>query len=182
MKYCLVIICLFFLACKNNTGSGETIVKSTEEATTADQLRSEVTLPFEVYDYDGLEPLINRSDDKLHVVNFWATWCAPCIKELPYFEELQENYKAQNVELLLVRLDFPRQYQSKLVPFLEKRQIKSEVVALDDVDMNRWIPKIDSTWSGAIPATIIYSKTKRKFYEQSFTYEELEHELQQFLN
>ncbi|WP_296377974.1 TlpA disulfide reductase family protein [Winogradskyella sp.] len=135
----------------------------------------------EVYDYDGLKPLINVTDNKIHVVNFWATWCAPCVKELPYFEKLNEEYKDKDVELLLVSLDFPRQYETKLKPFLKEKQLKSKVVCLDDVDQNRWIPAIDTKWSGALPATIIYKGNKRQFYEKSFTYEELEKEVQQFL-
>ncbi|WP_375236019.1 TlpA family protein disulfide reductase [Winogradskyella sp.] len=134
-----------------------------------------------VYNYDGLAPLINKTDDKVHVVNFWATWCAPCVKELPYFEKINKEYKANGVELLLVSLDFPRKYETKLKPFLKEKQLKSKVVCLNDVDQNRWIPEIDTTWSGAIPATIIYKGGKRKFYEKSFTYEELEKEVQQFL-
>ena len=134
-----------------------------------------------VYNYDGIAPLINKTDDKVHVVNFWATWCAPCVKELPYFEKINKEYKANGVELLLVSLDFPRKYETKLKPFLKEKQLKSNVVCLNDVDQNRWIPEIDTTWSGAIPATIIYKGGKRKFYEKSFTYEELEKEVQQFL-
>lgn len=143
---------------------------------------SEFTSELEIYDYDGLEPLINKSDNKIHVVNFWATWCAPCVKELPYFEKLNEEYSDKNAEMLLVSLDFPRQYDKKLKPFLKKNQLKSKVVCLDDVDQNRWIPAIDSSWSGAIPATIIYKGDKRKFFEKSFTYEELENELNEFIN
>lgn len=135
-----------------------------------------------VVDYDGLKPHLFKEDDKLHVVNFWATWCAPCVKELPYFEELHETYKDENIDVLLVSLDFPNKYESKLLPFIEKYQLKSEVIALDDTNQNRWIPAIDKNWSGAIPATIIYKGTKRKFYEKSFTEEELKTEIEQFLN
>lgn len=139
-------------------------------------------IKLDIYDYDGLAPLINKSDNKIHVVNFWATWCAPCVKELPYFEKLNAKYSDKNIDMLLVSLDFPRQYDKKLKPFLKKNQLKSKVVCLDDVDQNRWIPAIDSSWSGAIPATIIYKGDKRKFFEKSFTYEELENELKQFIN
>ena len=115
-------------------------------------------------------------------MNFWATWCGPCVKELPYFEDMNKKYKADNVEVLLVSLDFPNKYESQLKPFIKKYDLKSKVVAFDDTNQNRWIPAINNDWSGALPATIIYNKSKRKFYEQSFTKEELEKEIQQFLN
>ncbi|MUU79701.1 TlpA family protein disulfide reductase [Winogradskyella endarachnes] len=135
----------------------------------------------EVYDYDGLEPLINQKDDKVHVVNFWATWCGPCIKELPYFEALNEKYRHEDVDVLLVSLDFPSKYETALKPYIKKHKLKSRVVALNDNDQNRWIPAIDESWSGALPATIIYKGDKRMFYEKSFTQEELEKEVKQFL-
>lgn len=180
MKYVLTLLSILVLSCKSDQNQPE--LEPQESETSKEIVVSKVILPFKVYDYDGLAPLIRKEDDKIHVVNFWATWCAPCIKELPYFEQLQANYADKNVELLLVSLDFPRQYESKLVPFLEKHQLKSRVVALDDVDQNRWIPAIDSSWSGAIPATIIYKGDQRRFYERSFNYDELETEIKQFLN
>ncbi len=135
----------------------------------------------EVYDYIGLEPLLNKSDDKTYVVNFWATWCAPCIKELPYFERINRDYSEKNVEVLLISLDFPRQYEKKLKPYIKDNNLKSRVVALNDPDMNNWIPKVDDNWTGSIPATIIYNKNNRQFYEKSFTYEELVTEVRKFI-
>lgn len=135
----------------------------------------------EVYDFDGIEQYLKQSDDKVYVVNFWATWCAPCVKELPYFEQIQQDFK-ENVEVVLISLDFPSQYESKLIPFLEKKQLTSKVIVLDDVDMNSWIPKINSEWDGAIPVTLIYNKDQRQFYPQSFTYDELSSEVRKFMN
>jgi hypothetical protein len=76
-----------------------------------------------------------------------------------------------------VSLDFPHLYDSKLKPFISDNNIKSKVIALDDVDMNAWIPQINKNWSGSIPATIIYKNDDSKFFEQSFTYEGLENEI-----
>lgn len=131
--------------------------------------------------YQELKPLLEKNDDKIYIVNFWATWCAPCVKELPYFEKINQEYAAQNVEVLLVSLDFPKQVEKKLIPFINKKKLRSDIVFLNDVNEDYWIKAIDETWSGAIPATIIYNKTHRKFYEQSFDYETLENELQTFL-
>ncbi|KAF2519108.1 TlpA family protein disulfide reductase [Flavobacterium salilacus subsp. salilacus] len=129
------------------------------------------------YEYEGLQYFLNRDNDTTYVINFWATWCVPCIEELPYFEKLNTKYKEDKVKVLLVSLDMRKMIESKLMPFLKEKQLKSDVIVMTDPDANSWIPKIDSTWSGAIPATIIYNKEKRKFYEQSFTYDGLETEL-----
>jgi thiol-disulfide isomerase/thioredoxin len=176
MKVKMTLLALLFLACKNET-SESVMVKSED---TVKEMSSEYPT-LEVYDFEGLKPLLNRNDNKIYVVNFWATWCAPCVKELPYFEALNKTYKDKNVEVLLVSLDFPRHYEKKLKPFIKKNKLESKVVALDDTDSNTWIPAIDKDWSGAIPATIIYNSKERKFYERSFNYQELETELKQFL-
>ena len=174
------MLCLFFLvSCKNDKNrDGVSNETATVEAIDVSDIK------LEIYDFDGLEKFLNLKDDKVHVVNFWATWCAPCVKELPHFEALQENYKskdAKDVEVFLVSLDFPKQYEKKLKPFIVKHKLQSRVLVLDDVDMNSWIPKIDENWDGAIPVTIIYNKDKRQFYNQTFTYDQLEKEVKQFL-
>ena len=133
----------------------------------------------EVLNLSELEPLLKNADaEKTYVINFWATWCAPCIKELPYFQELHESQ--EDIEVILVSLDFPDKLESQLIPFIEKNKITPQVILLDDPDENTWIPAVDSTWSGALPATIIYNKNKRSFYEQSFTKEGLMSEVEKF--
>jgi len=128
-------------------------------------------------DYQQLKPLLYQNSESIQVVNFWATWCAPCIKELPYFEELN---KLENVEVLLVSLDFPKHKEKRLIPFVEKHKLQSRVVHLDDEDENYWINEISTTWSGALPATLIYTKNRRGFYEQSFTKNELFNEVKSY--
>ena len=173
MKYIMALFIIVVLSCKND---GKTKLALDVESS------KELTDELEVYDFAGLEKFLNIEDNKTHVVNFWATWCAPCVKEMPYFEKLNANYKDKNVEVLLVSLDFPFQYDKKLKPYIKENKLQSKVVALDDPDMNSWMSKVDEEWSGAIPITIIYNKNKRQFYERSFTYKELEDELKQFLN
>ena len=109
----------------------------------------------EVVDFEGLYNKIDLSDDKTYVLNFWATWCAPCVKELPYFEEVNKEFKDKNTEVILVSLDFPSQIESKLKPYLKKNKIKSKVILLDDSKMNTWVPKVSEQWDGGIPATLI---------------------------
>ncbi|WP_147678921.1 TlpA family protein disulfide reductase [Algibacter pacificus] len=175
-RYVFIIALLLVLGCKEKKNVPELGIKDSYKKIDASAVK------LEIYNFDGLKTFLNKEDNKIHVINFWATWCAPCIKELPYFEKINTEYKSENVEVLLVSLDFPHLYDSKLKPFILEEKLKSKVVALDDVDSNTWIPKVDESWSGALPATMIYKNDKRKFFEKSFTYEELEHELKQFLN
>lgn len=126
-----------------------------------------------VYDnYTALEKAVLSDANTTYVVNFWATWCAPCVKELPHFEQL--NSENKNVKVVLVSLDFKNQYEAKLLPFLKNREIKSEVVLLTDKDYNTWLPAVDKDWSGSIPATLIIKNGKKVFVEKMFSsYEEL---------
>ncbi len=178
MKFKAVfILLLVFVSCNTKNKKLEIATKNSVV-----EKQTETNLDLEVYDFAGFEKFLNKNNDKIHVINFWATWCAPCVKELPYFEKLNSEYTNKNVEVLLVSLDFPHLYESKLKPFIKEKKLKSKVIVLDDVDMNTWIPKVDEAWSGSLPATVIYKNNKRKFFEQSFTFQELETEVNQFLN
>ena len=178
MKNLLIAFLLCFMACKQAEESKAVAVS--ESATVEENSAADIKL--EIHDYNGLEKYLHFKDDKTYVVNFWATWCAPCVKELPHFEALNKNYADKNVEVMLVSLDFPHQYDKKLKPFIKENDLQSKILVLDDTDMNTWIPKVNENWDGAIPVTIIYNKDTRKFYDKTFTYEELETELKQFLN
>lgn len=177
MKNIYILLFALFVVVSCQTEKKEKVDVAAEKKSKETVRKSEIA----TYNYESLKPLLEKNDDKTYVVNFWATWCAPCVKELPAFEKLQADYKAQNVEVLLVSLDFPTQVQSHLIPFIKDKKLKSKVVLLDDPDQNTWIPKINEKWSGAIPATLIYNKDKRSFYEQSFHFEQLEQEVHKFL-
>ncbi|MFT4534422.1 MAG: thiol-disulfide isomerase/thioredoxin [Saprospiraceae bacterium] len=123
---------------------------------------------YEKYDEMESELLTNLSPDTTYVINFWATWCRPCIKELPYFEELNALYEGQAFKQILVSLDDPKKLESKVIPFLKKNKIESNVVLLADGKANSWIDKVESSWSGAIPITLILRGNEKNFYEKEF--------------
>jgi len=133
----------------------------------------------EIIKFNGLEEIMTRKTDKVEVINFWATWCAPCIKELPYFEELNVS-QGDNYQVTLVSLDFADEFEKKVKSFVEKRGLQSDIVLLDEIDYNAWIDKVDPSWSGAIPATLIidHNSGKRKFVEKELE----EGELQELIN
>lgn len=177
MKYFLFILIALLFACNGEKNKIEPMKHET-----AVNLTQTGDVKLDIFDFNGLEKYLHFQDDKTYVVNFWATWCAPCIKELPYFETLNKNYKDQDVEVMLVSLDFPRQYEKRLKPFIKENNLQSKILVLDDPDMNTWIPKVNENWDGAIPVTLIYNKNMRQFYAQTFTYDELETELKRFIN
>lgn len=131
--------------------------------------------------FDDFEKAIVKNNDKIYVVNFWATWCAPCIKELPHFEKLHQQNK--NVTVILVSLDSKKDIQKKLVPFIKRKKLSAQVVSLIDKDYNTWLPKIDQNWSGSIPATLIFSGNQKLFAEREFdNFTELNDYVNTFIN
>jgi thiol-disulfide isomerase/thioredoxin len=126
---------------------------------------------FEIIDFARFESMTVEKSEKLRIYNFWATWCAPCIKEMPYFEQIQEEDK--DVELVFISMDDGRRPE-RVTNFIEKRNIKSPVYLLNDVDYNNWIDKVSENWSGAIPGTLfIKPDGVKSFFEGEVTYEEL---------
>ena len=113
-----------------------------------------------VLKFDDLEERISRSNDTLYIVNFWATWCAPCVQELPLFESARKKYANQKVKVLLVSMDARKTLTTKVVPFVQKRKIGSQVVLLDEPDLNTWIDKLVPEWSGALPMTLVLNKQR----------------------
>lgn len=114
------------------------------------------------------------------VVNFWASWCSPCIKEIPWFEKAVAEYGDKGVKLVLVSLDFADDYKKKaLHQFVRKNKYTSQVIWLDETDGDRFCPPIDSAWGGAIPATLMVNNKKsyRQFYEFQIKEERFKMEL-----
>ena len=113
-----------------------------------------------------LEKILSSGEDKLLVINFWATWCPPCVKELPHFQKVAKEYNKDKVSFLLVSLDFPSQIDSHLKPFLKKNKVALDVVLMMDTDQNEWIDKVDPSWQGNIPVTLMLNNPRkiRKFH------------------
>ena len=86
---------------------------------------------------------------------------------------MNNNFSKQKVKVYLVSLDFPNKYEELLLPYIEKNNIKSQVIHLTDTDANKWIDKVSPLWSGSIPATLIYKGNSAEFYETMLNYEEL---------
>jgi thiol-disulfide isomerase/thioredoxin len=122
----------------------------------------------EVVKFSFIESLLKNKSDTTFVINFWASWCKPCVKELPAFEELNLKNENKNIKVILISLNFKSELETKL-----------KIVLLDEPDYNSWINKVNENWGGAIPATLIinYKNNVKQFYEKEFTFEELENKL-----
>ncbi|WP_139377401.1 TlpA disulfide reductase family protein [Daejeonella lutea] len=122
-----------------------------------------------------LDQRIKQGRDTTYIVNFWATWCAPCLKELPYFEKLGANLKNKKVKIFLVSADTKSKLEKAVIPLAKRLKLKNEVFLLNEKSQQVYIDRVDKSWSGALPATLFINKAKRKreFYEKEFTYAEL---------
>ncbi|MEO7174523.1 MAG: TlpA disulfide reductase family protein [Saprospiraceae bacterium] len=135
-----------------------------------------------IANFDGLRPLLEKKNDTIYVINFWATWCKPCVEELPFFEQLAQTKFDTPVRIILVSLDFKSQLKAKLIPFVKAHPQLPEVILLSDPDSNKWIPEVDKDWGGAIPVTLVYQGSKRKFKDDAFeNFDDLMQFLQSFL-
>jgi thiol-disulfide isomerase/thioredoxin len=135
------------------------VLKKQAEVITLEQLRAKTIQP---------------NNDTLYVVNFWATWCKPCVGELPGFEAAGKKFADKAVKIELVSLDFISDKES-VNQFIQEKNIQSNVYLLQAGDPNIWIDKIDTTWSGAIPATVLYKNGKKVyFHEGDFTQQVLD--------
>lgn len=114
-----------------------------------------------VLTFKQLQKKLKKEKSEILVVNFWATWCKPCVEELPDFEKFQAEYKDKNVKVLLVSLDFATDLETNVKPFLKTKGFKTEVCLLNETDPNTWIDKIEPKWSGAMPATLVYKNHQK---------------------
>jgi thiol-disulfide isomerase/thioredoxin len=129
------------------------------------------TPPLEIISFETFEQMTKKPSDKIRIYNFWATWCAPCVKEMPAFEKVSSE--DSRVELLFISLDDGRRPE-RVSTFIEKRGVQSPVYLLNDVDFNSWINKVSQKWSGAIPATLFVKPNgERLFHEGELDESEL---------
>ena len=131
-----------------------------------------------VVKFEKLDSILKAKSNDILIVNFWATWCGPCVKELPLFEALHAK-RDPSLRVVLVNLDYADQVD-KVNSFISRKKIKSPVLLLDEIDYNSWIDKVDTSWEGAIPATLILNtKTgQRKFIGREMADGDLETHIQ----
>lgn len=122
-----------------------------------------------VEDFKEINSEFELGEKPYKLINFWATWCGPCVKELPYIEALHDSPYQDSLDILMISLDFEKQIDSKYIPFLEKNDLRSRQILLLDINYNDWIDDVCEDWSGSIPFTVILRKNKESiFIEDEF--------------
>ena len=119
-----------------------------------------------------LENRFKQGKDTTYVVNFWATWCKPCVNELPEFEKFKTTIKGRPIKVILVSADLKAKLLTGVQPFVKAHQLTGEIYLLNELP-NTYQEKISQDWSGALPATLIIKAGKKKFHEETYTYQEL---------
>jgi thiol-disulfide isomerase/thioredoxin len=154
-----------FMALLSFNSNGQNTRKKMSGALSISHVDHKVT----VVNFDKLESIIKKKDNKLYVVNFWATWCRPCVMELPEFMAVNKIYRDKpDFKMILVSLDIASQVELVVQPFIAKNKIDADVYLLDDNKrMNQWIPAVDKNWSGSIPATVFYRNGIKLDFKES---------------
>lgn len=123
-----------------------------------------------VMNFQRFEPVLRQKNDTLYMISFWATWCVPCVEEMPDILRFASDMKNRKFRLVLVSLDNPDHLESRVIPFINRFGIKEKIILLDDPDANSWIEKVHPEWMGSIPGTLFYSGSFRQFHSAKVDY------------
>ncbi|WP_292008757.1 TlpA disulfide reductase family protein [Chryseobacterium sp.] len=133
--------------------------------------------------YEALEKRIQEEKNKFLVVNFWSTTCAPCVKELPHFMEINNKY-ADNPKFKMILVSLDRLVdKERVIKFINTKNLTAEIILLDDIKrMNTWIPRFEKDWDGNIPVTLFYNNGEKVFFNNGeMSREELETTIEKYM-
>lgn len=131
----------------------------------------------------ALTNLISENNGNVFVVNVWATWCVPCVEEMPALVKLTDSYESENVKVIGISIDYPEEIQSKILPFIKKHKINFPIYVNDFKNDEALINFLNKEWSGAIPATFIYDKTgiQKEFLLGKHSFEDFKSAVEKYL-
>lgn len=103
---------------------------------------------------DELKALRRNTGDKILLIDFWATWCGPCVQEFPEFEKMYRMYGHRKFGLVTVSAQFPDEKKGVL-PFLEREHATSRNLLFGDNDTYAMMAAFDPKWNGGLPYTVL---------------------------
>lgn len=138
--------------------------------------QSQVIAKWKITDF---EKYVSTAKENVLVINFWATFCKPCVAEIPNFISTVKKHSADSVKLMLVSLDLKSEYPKKIMAFASKRKFKTNIAWLNETDADYFCPKVDAKWSGSIPSTLFINKQTgyHAFFEEELSAKEFEKQL-----
>jgi len=110
--------------------------------------------------YKELDQRISKASDSIRVYNIWASWCRPCIMELPHFKEAQKQLQDQPVKFYFITMDVPDKIE-KAKDILKQKGFEGSHFLLNE-STNYWIEQMDPNWAGDIPYTVLVKRDGKK--------------------
>jgi len=108
----------------------------------------------------------DAANGKVLVINFWATWCGPCVAEFPEFVALDRKYRNKGVKIVGITADEPADVKPKVIPFIKKKRVKFDILLQDTDDPQQMMDLINKDWPGVLPATFVYDKQGNLAYSR----------------
>jgi thiol-disulfide isomerase/thioredoxin len=115
----------------------------------------------QLIDEAGFQRLLASSKGKVLVVNFWATWCAPCRKEMPELVALTSRYRSRGLQFVTIAID-EESDAAKAAEFVAKTKVPQPAYIKRFQNDEKFISMVDSRWSGGLPFTVVYDRAGKK--------------------
>lgn len=177
----LSIIGTIFLtfSCKEKSHAHKSQTDSLSSPASHQNAPKKEALPVTKSDFEKIEKLANLSSDTVYVTNYWATWCPPCVQEIPDFVELQQEYKNKTVKFTFVSVDDANNLESEVIPFVKKNKMENVYMmpAQELKKFNSFNPELTQ----AIPVTIIQKGKNKEGFLGSHSKEFLTKKIEEYL-
>lgn len=117
-----------------------------------------VPAPIQTITGSDLQALVEARRGRVVLINLWATWCSPCLKEIPELIHLQNAYRNRGLELIAVAMDDPMDLESQVIPFRDRLFPEWETYQRSEAEMDAFVSAIDSAWNEILPTSYLLDR------------------------